>query len=112
MRRTFEQHLDPDIGPKRILSLSGGGVRGLVTLGALAHLEAMIRAEFDDESLVLSDYYDLIAGNILQTLKVTPIVPGGFMAYMKSIGKLGGQNKVQRLANDRKVAEGLLGYKK
>ena len=54
-----------------------------------------------------SYYFDLIDGKILQTLKVTSIKEGGFRAYMKSIGKLGGQNKVQRLANDRKVADGL-----
>jgi len=54
-----------------------------------------------------SYYYDLIAGNILQTLKVTTIAPGGFLRYMKSMGKLGGQNKVQRLSNDRKVADEL-----
>jgi len=58
-----------------------------------------------------SYYYDLIVGKVLQTLKVTPIKSGGFMEYMKSIGKLGGQNKVQRLSNDRKVAEGLSKFK-
>ncbi|WP_036380921.1 GH3 auxin-responsive promoter family protein [Muricauda sp. MAR_2010_75] len=58
-----------------------------------------------------SYYYDLIAGNILQPLKITPIKSGGFQDYMKTIGKLGGQNKVQRLANDRKVAEGLQPFK-
>jgi hypothetical protein len=58
-----------------------------------------------------SYYYDLIAGNVLQTLKVTPIQPNGFLAYMKSIGRLGGQNKVQRLSNDRKLADALLEYK-
>ncbi|TLP80742.1 GH3 auxin-responsive promoter family protein [Maribacter sp. ACAM166] len=58
-----------------------------------------------------SYYYDLIVGKVLQTLKVTPIINGGFMKYMKSIGKLGGQNKVQRLSNDRKVAEGLSKFK-
>jgi hypothetical protein len=52
-----------------------------------------------------SYYFDLIEGKILQTLKVTSIKKGGFQSYMKSIGKLGGQNKVQRLANDRKVAD-------
>ncbi len=52
-----------------------------------------------------SYYFDLIDGRILQTLKITSINKGGFQAYMKSIGKLGGQNKVQRLANDRKVAD-------
>ena len=58
-----------------------------------------------------SYYYDLIAGKILQPLKITPIRTNGFRAYMKSIGKLGGQNKVQRLSNDRKVAEALLSQK-
>ncbi|WP_276168613.1 GH3 auxin-responsive promoter family protein [Zobellia alginiliquefaciens] len=59
-----------------------------------------------------SYYYDLIIGKVLQTLKVTRISEGGFNAYMKSIGKLGGQNKVQRLSNDRKVADGLSSFKK
>jgi len=54
-----------------------------------------------------SYYFDLIQGSILQPLKITPIKPGGFQMYMKSVGKLGGQNKVQRLSNDRKVASGL-----
>ena len=58
-----------------------------------------------------SYYYDLIVGKVLQTLKVTPVNNGGFLEYMKSIGKLGGQNKVQRLSNDRKVVESLSKYK-
>lgn len=57
-----------------------------------------------------SYYFDLIEGKILQTLKVTSIKDGGFHEYMKSVGKLGGQNKVQRLANDRKVADVLVAY--
>ncbi|MBT8321555.1 MAG: GH3 auxin-responsive promoter family protein, partial [Eudoraea sp.] len=58
-----------------------------------------------------SYYYDLIAGKILQPLKVTHIKPGGFQEYMKSIGKLGGQNKVQRLANDCKLADALQAFR-
>ncbi|MBA4745321.1 MAG: GH3 auxin-responsive promoter family protein [Muricauda sp.] len=58
-----------------------------------------------------SYYFDLIEGNILQPLKISSIKPNGFQDYMKSIGKLGGQNKVQRLANDRKVADGLHPFK-
>ena len=58
-----------------------------------------------------SYYFDLIEGNILQPLKISSIKPNGFQDYMKSIGKLGGQNKVQRLANDRKVADGLQPFK-
>jgi hypothetical protein len=58
-----------------------------------------------------SYYYDLIAGKILQPLKITRIREGGFQEYMKSIGKLGGQNKVQRLANDCKLADALHAFK-
>lgn len=54
-----------------------------------------------------SYYYDLIFGNVLQPLKVTKVRKNGFQDYMKSIGKLGGQNKIPRLSNDRKIADAL-----
>ncbi len=50
-------------------------------------------------------YDDLISGHILSPLKITPIRKNGFIDYMKSIGKLGGQNKVPRLSNDRTIAD-------
>lgn len=59
-----------------------------------------------------SYYLDLIQGKILQPLKVTKIKKGGFTAYMKSVGKLGGQNKIPRLANDRKIADRLSPHRK
>ncbi len=52
-------------------------------------------------------YNDLIKGNILQPLKISPVQKNGFRDYMKSVGKLGGQNKVPRLSNDRKLADEL-----
>ncbi|MBX9784495.1 MAG: GH3 auxin-responsive promoter family protein [Chitinophagaceae bacterium] len=55
-------------------------------------------------------YDDLITGNILDQLKITPVRKNGFIDYMKSIGKLGGQNKVPRLSNDRKLADELQPY--
>ena len=58
-----------------------------------------------------SYYFDLIEGHVLRKLEITRIRKGGFLDYMKSIGKLGGQNKVQRLSNDRKVADGLLPFR-
>lgn len=58
-----------------------------------------------------SYYFDLLDGKILQRLKITEIRKGGFQDYMKSIGKLGGQNKVKRLANDRELAEALYPFK-
>ena len=54
-----------------------------------------------------SYYKDLISGGILKPLLITKINKNGFRDYMKSIGKLGGQNKVPRLANDRKIADKL-----
>lgn len=58
-----------------------------------------------------SYYYDLIQGNILQELKISKIEKQGFNNFMKSIGKLGGQNKVPRLSNDRKIAGKLVKLK-
>jgi hypothetical protein len=52
-------------------------------------------------------YRDLITGNVLTTLHITPIIQGGFRQYMKEKGKLGGQNKVPRLSNDRIIADEL-----
>lgn len=55
-------------------------------------------------------YDDLVAGNILEPLKITSIKRNGFIDYMRSIGKLGGQNKVPRLSNDRKIADELANW--
>lgn len=55
-------------------------------------------------------YRDLIQGNILTPLKITPVRKNGFIDMMKSQGKLGGQNKVPRLSNDRKIADLLKAY--
>jgi len=52
-----------------------------------------------------SYYFDLIKGSVLQPLKITVVKKNGFQDYMKSIGKLGGQNKIARLSNDRKIAK-------
>ncbi len=52
-------------------------------------------------------YDDLITGNILRPLQIVAIRKHGFIDYMKSVGKLGGQNKVPRLSNDRKIADDL-----
>lgn len=50
-------------------------------------------------------YDDLIVGNVLRKLVVTKVVKNGFQDYMKSIGKLGGQNKIPRLSNDRNIVD-------
>lgn len=62
-----------------------------------------------DEALQLQNsyYLDLRKGNILRPIVVRKVTKNGFQNYMKSIGKLGGQNKVARLSNDRKIADQL-----
>jgi hypothetical protein len=67
--------------------------------------------ELDSQLRQKNVYYDdLIRGNILRPLKIYLIRKNGFIDYMKSIGKLGGQNKVPRLSNDRKIADALLPF--
>ncbi|AUP79400.1 GH3 auxin-responsive promoter family protein [Flavivirga eckloniae] len=63
-----------------------------------------------DESLQKQNsyYFDLIEGKVLRSLKITKVKKGGFQDYMKSIGKLGGQNKLPRLSNDREIVDKIL----
>jgi hypothetical protein len=69
---------------------------------------ASFAKKVDDNLRGKNVYYDdLIAGNILAPLKLTPLKKNGFIEYMKNIGKLGGQNKVPRLSNDRTIANEL-----
>ncbi len=61
--RTFAEHLDPAVGPKRILALDGGGLRGVLTLGMLREIETHLRVRHgNDPAFRLADYFDLIAG--------------------------------------------------
>ncbi len=55
-------------------------------------------------------YFDLIEGNILRPLIIRSLQPDSFINFMRSQGKLGGQNKVPRLSNDRKIADALANY--
>lgn len=72
----------------------------------------LFRNELDRQLRERNTYYDdLITGNILQPLHITPLKRNAFHEYAKSQGKLGGQNKTPRLANDRKIAD-LLGIYK
>lgn len=65
--------------------------------------------ELDNVLRTKNIYYDdLIRGGILQPLKIRPLEKNTFINYMKSVGKLGGQNKTPRLSNDRKIADALM----
>ena len=72
----------------------------------------VFKDELDDQLRKRNTYYDdLISGNILQKLHITKLQKNAFQEYAKSEGKLGGQNKIPRLANDRKIADLLKVYK-
>ncbi len=71
------------------------------------------RNNLDDEMRKRNSYYDdLISGKILQTLIITNLKKNAFQDYARSEGKLGGQNKIPRLANDRKIGDFLENLKK
>src|SRR5271170_4659677 len=59
---TKQQHLDRTRSPKRILSLDGGGIRGILTLGYLGAIEDLLRGRTGNPNLLLCDYFDLIGG--------------------------------------------------
>jgi len=83
----------------------------LIAFARPPHNLADFEKELDLQLRQFNTYYDdLIAGNILATLKVRLLRPQAFQEYMKSIGKLGGQNKVPRLSNDRNIADKLLNF--
>ena len=60
--KTLAEHLAPSHGPKRILSLDGGGIKGALTLGYLKKIETILREKENNSSLLLCDYFDLIGG--------------------------------------------------
>ena len=78
---------------------------------APSNLEAFEQA-INERLRQLNAYYDdLISGKILRPLKIIPLKKDAFREYMKSQGKLGGQNKVPRLANDRNIADAMQRYR-
>lgn len=81
-KRTVAEHFSRDHGPKRILALDGGGLRGILTLGYLARLETLLQARHDDPALRLADYFDLIAGTS------TGAIIGAGLARGMAVGEL------------------------
>ena len=92
----------PQVNPKQGLPFHEWFIEFDVPPENLEAFETALDAKMEGQNIY---YQDLIKGNVLRKLQVTPVVKNGFQSYMKSIGKLGGQNKVPRLSNDRKIAE-------
>ncbi|MCL8536422.1 GH3 auxin-responsive promoter family protein [Chryseobacterium gallinarum] len=116
MRATLEKysaqvtefHLAPQVNPQEGLPYH----EWLIEFEKAPENIELFRDELDQQLRNRNTYYDdLISGNILQKLHITLLRKNAFQEYAKSQGKLGGQNKTPRLANDRKIADLLEIYK-
>ncbi|WOD43144.1 patatin-like phospholipase family protein [Hwangdonia lutea] len=97
MKKTFQEHLDPNSGSKNILSLDGGGIRGALTLGYLKKIENILREKHGNDYL-LCDHFDLIGGTstgsiIAGALAVGKSVDDIVNLYMDLGGKIFGKKR-------------------
>ena len=99
--RVTEFTVAPEINPKEGLPYHEWLIEFEAAPQDLKTFEKKIDLELQKQN---SYYSDLIKGKVLQSLKISLVKTGGFKHYMKAVGKLGGQNKTPRLANDRKIA--------
>lgn len=85
----------------------------LIEFGKEPEQMEQFASELDRQLVKQNPYYeDLIEGRILRSLVIRSLRPNAFRQLMKSRGKLGGQNKVPRLANDRTHADALMEFAK
>ena len=103
-----EFHVAPQVQPKEGLPYHEWIIEFNGEIPEQNALQELLDNKMQEQNVY---YKDLIVGSVLQKLKITPVKNGAFNAYMKSEGKLGGQNKIPRLANDRKLADALLQHK-
>jgi hypothetical protein len=85
MARTKAQHFDRRLAPKRILSLDGGGVRGVLTLEYLDVIEAMLRRRSGRADFRLCDYFDLIGGTSTGSVLAATLACGKSVAELKAL---------------------------
>jgi uncharacterized protein len=95
--KSFQEHLDPHTGPKNILSLDGGGIRGALTLGYLKKIESILQQKHGSDYL-LCDHFDLIGGTstgsiIAAALAIGKSVDEIHHLYMQLGGKIFGKKR-------------------
>lgn len=106
--KVIEFHVAPQVQPQSGLPFHEWFIAFEEQPQSLEHFAAVIDQELREKN---SYYDDLRSGGMLRELVITPLQPQAFRDYMKEKGKLGGQNKVPRLANNRDLAEKLYKYK-
>lgn len=83
-RRTRDDHLFGP-GPKRILALDGGGIRGILTLQMLRKLESIVRERTGDPDAVLADYFDLMGGTSTGSIIAAALAIGRTVDYVDDV---------------------------
>lgn len=115
LRYAMERHPETEVVEFTVAPMVNSGHGGLpyhewlVEFAAMPHNIEQFARDINQRLTELNIYYqDLIKGNILRPLELNPLRKNSFIDYMRANGKLGGQNKVPRLSNDRKIADELL----
>src|ERR1700689_512702 len=72
-------------GPRRILAIDGGGMRGALAVGILAKLEKVLREKLDRPDLVLADYFDLIGGTSTGAIIAAGLALGQDAEYLRQL---------------------------
>src|SRR3974390_264002 len=80
-----QQHLDRATAPKRILSLDGGGIRGVLTLEYLGAIESMLRKRSGRDDFLLCDYFDLIGGTSTGSIIAAGLACGMSVDKLKTL---------------------------
>lgn len=102
---TDSSHCDPLVkrlgepGPKRLLSLDGGGIRGLISLGFLTKAERVLRCRYGKPDLVLSDYFDLIGGTSTGSIIAGLLALGFSVEDIRRLNK----NEIEAIKRGNKV---------
>lgn len=103
-------HLDSLIGapgPKKLLAIDGGGIRGLIAIEFLSEIETLLRERFDRPQLVLSEYFDYVAGTSTGAIIATLISLGYSTEAIRRFYRTGAHtmfdpNRLQRIARQTK----------
>lgn len=119
MQTRLQQRLQ-QTGPKKIISLDGGGIRGVLTIEILAQIETLIREQYQDPNLVLADYFDFVAGTSTGAIIGAGIAIGLEVAQIREFYHNNAKNMFDRASlwtrtgslfgykyNDRKLAHKL-----